>query len=215
MTLHCPNCGRPIDSPDTACPSCGAALVEAGAPDPDVTLEPVFETVDAAIVPLATMALDQNGIEYSVRAAGTLDALRLPPPGLDLALSDARHELVVRKEDAARARELLADLGTFAAADPGTVPSWAPSAGSVERSSPPIAQPAVVVDVETGASIGSITAPQAQFLIDALEEPSPDEPRYYIDAATIEMLEGSGADQDLVALLRQALAGREGMEIRF
>jgi hypothetical protein len=215
MTLHCPSCGRPIDPSDAECPSCGAAIVAVGAPDPDVTLEAVFETVDPAIMPLATMALDQAGIEYSVHGGGTLDALRLPPPGLDLALSDARHELVVRKDDADRARELLADLGTFAAADPGAVPSWAPSADYVGRSTPAAARPSVVVDVESGTRLGSITPQQAQFLIDALEEPSPDEPRYYIDGATIEMLEGSGADADLLALLRQALAGREGMEIRF
>ena len=109
-------------------------------PDPETTLEPVFETADAAILPLATMALDQQGIEYSVQGGGTLDALRLPPPGLDVGLSDARHELVVRKGDA---------------------------------------------------------------------------PRDYIDAATIEMLETSGGDPDVIALLREALAGREGMEIRF
>jgi zinc-ribbon domain len=214
MTINCPSCGRPIDQSETTCPSCGAKLVEAGAPDPDVTLVPVFETVDAAILPLATMALDQHGIEYSVRGGGTLDALRLPPPGLDLAQSDARHELVVRKADAARARDLLADLGPVATGGSGDVPPWAPA----ERpASPPAtaAQPPVVVDVETGARIGSITPQQAQFLIDALEEPSTDEPQYYIDGATIEMLEGSGADADLVTLLRQALAGREGMEIRF
>lgn len=214
MTIQCPSCSHPIDRSETTCPSCGAALVEAGTPDPDVELEPVFETVDPAILPLATMALDQHGIEYSVHGGGTLDALRLPPPGLDLAQSDARHELVVRKEDAARARELLADLGTLATGSPGGTasrvpadrPAIAPAAG---------VQPSVVFDVETGARIGSLTPQQAQFLIDALEESSPDEPRYYIDAATIEMLEGSGADADLVTLLRQTLAGRDGMEIRF
>ena len=89
---------------------------------------------------------------------------------------------------------------------PPNVPASAPATA---------AQPPVVVDIETGARVGSLTPQQAQFLIDALEESSTDEPRYYIDAATIEMLEGSGADADLVALLRQALAGRDGMEIRF
>ena len=190
-------------------------------PDPETTLEPVFETADAAILPLATMALDQQGIEYSVQGGGSLDALRLPPPGLDVGRSDARHELVVRKEDAARAREILADLGTLAnpSGTYGLVPPQTPAAGaSPERARVvPIrgARPAPVVDVESGATIGSITAQQAQFLIDALEESSPDEPRYYIDAATIEMLETSGGDPDVIALLRQALAGREGMEIRF
>jgi processive 1,2-diacylglycerol beta-glucosyltransferase len=190
-------------------------------PDPETTLEPVFETADAAILPLATMALDQQGIEYSVQGGGSLDALRLPPPGLDVGRSDARHELVVRKEDAARAREILADLDTLAnpSGSSGLVrpPPFIGESGESDRPVPiRAARPApVVVDVETGATIGSITAQQAQFLIDALEESSPDEPRYYIDAATIEMLETSGGDTEVIALLRQALGGREGMEIRF
>jgi hypothetical protein len=191
-------------------------------PDPETTLEPVFETTDAAILPLATMALDQQGIEYSVQGGGTLDALRLPPPGLDVGLSDARHELVVRKGDAPRAREILADLDALAN-PPGTygrVPPPAPAAGASPESARVVpirgAQPEpVVIDVETGARIGTITSRQAKFLMNALEESSPDEPRYYIDTATIEMLEASGGDPDVIALLRQALAGREGMEIRF
>lgn len=225
MYCHCPNCGRTYEASRTTCPACGVALVPEGpsaSPDPETTLEPVFETADAAILPLATMALDQQGIQYSVQGAGSLDALRLPPPGLDVGRSDAKHELVVRREDAARAREILADLGTLA--DPsgssGLVRPPPSGIGESGESAPPVpirvARPApVVVDIETGATIGSITAQQAQFLIDALEESSPDEPRYYIDAATIEMLETSGGDAEVIALLRQALAGREGMEIRF
>ena len=157
-----------------------------------------------------------------MQGGGTLDALRLPPPGLDVGLSDARHELVVRKGDAPRAREILADLDALAN-PPGTyglVPPPAPAAGASPESARVVPirgaqlEP-VVIDVETGARIGSITSRQAQFLMNALEESSPDEPRYYIDAATIEMLETSGGDPDVIALLRQALAGREGMEIGF
>ena len=101
-------------------------------PDPETTLEPVFETTDAAVLPLATMALEQQGIEYSVQGGGTLDALRLPPPGHDIGRSDARHELVVRKGDAPRAREILADLDALAN-PPGTyglVQPPAPAAGA-------------------------------------------------------------------------------------
>src|SRR4029453_5149034 len=77
--------------------------------EPEARLESIFETTDPAVLPLATMALEQQGIEYAVRGAGSLDALRLPPDGLDLAKSDATHAIVVRQENAGRAPRLLAD----------------------------------------------------------------------------------------------------------
>ena len=171
-------------------------------PNPDAELESVFETTDPAMLPLATMALDEQGIEYTVKGEGSLDAMRYSPGEPDLARSDATHRIVVRREDAARARDLVKDL--------------AGSAGGA-ASTPAMVQelPAPIVDLETGRSLGSLTPEQARYLIDALEEESPEEARYYVDAATIDMLETAGADQTLVALLRQALGGREGMEIRF
>jgi hypothetical protein len=70
-------------------------------------------------------------------------------------------------------------------------------------------------DAERGTPLGSITAEQLQFLIDELEEESSTDRDYYIDSATVDMLEADGADPALVALLRTALAGREGMDVRW
>ena len=70
-------------------------------------------------------------------------------------------------------------------------------------------------DAERGTPLGSITEKQLQFLIDELEEVSSTDRDYYIDAATVDMLEADGADPALVGLLRTALAGREGMDIRW
>jgi processive 1,2-diacylglycerol beta-glucosyltransferase len=168
-------------------------------PDPDATLESVFETTDPAALPLATLTLEEQGIEYTVRREGSLDALRYPPGALDLARSDATHEILVRQEDAARARDLLADLGALTT----------PAQDQAGKPSP------TVVDLETGFTLGSITPQQAQFLIDTLEEATPDKARYYIDAPTIEMLEHSGGDPEMIALLRRALGTREGIEIAF
>jgi processive 1,2-diacylglycerol beta-glucosyltransferase len=109
------------------------------------------------------------------------------------------HEILVRREDAARARDLLADL-SGAAAPPKEEAA---------------AAPAKIVDLETGFTLGSITPQQAQFLIDTLEEATPDKARYYIDAPTIEMLEHSGGDPEMIALLRRALGTRDGIEIAF
>jgi len=205
--MFCPNCQREYKSYETVCPSCEVTLVAQrpdGAPDPDATLVSVFSTLDPALLPLATMTLDEGGIEYVVRGAGSLDALRYSPGIPDPARSDATHEILVRTNDAARARDLTADL-----AGPSAV------AVSSEAPPPPADNGVAVVDLHTGQAIGPLTQAQAQFLVDQLEEASPDEARYYIDAPTIDMLEGAGADTGLIDLLRRALGSREGMEIRF
>jgi hypothetical protein len=38
---------------------------------------------------------------------------------------------------------------------------------------------------------------------------------YYLTSATIDMLEEDGADQELLRILRGALKGREGMDVRW
>jgi hypothetical protein len=70
-------------------------------------------------------------------------------------------------------------------------------------------------DKETGTFIGTIDEAQLQFLIDHLEEESPGDQDYYLDAPTLDMLEDEGAIPTLLELLRKALGGREGMEIRW
>ncbi len=70
-------------------------------------------------------------------------------------------------------------------------------------------------DKETGASLGAITEEQLQFLVDQLEEESPEDRDYYINEPTLDAFEEAGADPALVALLRKALDEREEMEIRW
>jgi UDP-2,3-diacylglucosamine pyrophosphatase LpxH len=70
-------------------------------------------------------------------------------------------------------------------------------------------------DAERGTRLGTITDRQLKFLVDALEEESMKDQDYYISGDTIEMLESDGADAELVGLLRRALGGREGMDIRW
>jgi processive 1,2-diacylglycerol beta-glucosyltransferase len=70
-------------------------------------------------------------------------------------------------------------------------------------------------DSERGTLIGTITEAQLQFLIDELEEESAEDSDYYVSADTIDMLEEDGGDPELVALLRSALAGRDGVDIRW
>lgn len=70
-------------------------------------------------------------------------------------------------------------------------------------------------DAERGRLLGTISEGDLQFLIDELEEESPEDREYYISAETLAMLEADGADAALVGLLRGALAGREGLDIRW
>jgi hypothetical protein len=70
-------------------------------------------------------------------------------------------------------------------------------------------------DAERGTVIGTISEAQLQFLIDELEEESPEDRDYYVSADTVDMLEENGGDPELVALLRSALGGREGLDVRW
>jgi processive 1,2-diacylglycerol beta-glucosyltransferase len=70
-------------------------------------------------------------------------------------------------------------------------------------------------DTERDRLIGTISEEQLQFLIDELEEESLEDTDYYVSADTIDMLEENGGDPELVALLRGALAGRHGLDVRW
>lgn len=70
-------------------------------------------------------------------------------------------------------------------------------------------------DKETGAALGAISEEELQFLIDSLEEESAQDTDYYINAATIDMLEEDEAPASLLQLLRTALAGREGFDVQW
>jgi len=72
-----------------------------------------------------------------------------------------------------------------------------------------------LLDTETNKPIGTINDAQLQFLIEELEEESKSDQDYYIDAATLEMLEADGGDPALLTLLRSGLGTREGMEVRW
>lgn len=70
-------------------------------------------------------------------------------------------------------------------------------------------------DKDAGTVLGTITEEELQFLLDSLEEESQEDTDYYIDAATVDMLEDDGAPATLVQLLRGALAGREGLDVQW
>lgn len=70
-------------------------------------------------------------------------------------------------------------------------------------------------DKENGAYLGAISELQLQFLRDRLEEESENDTDYYIDTATLQMLEKQGADPGLLEILSRGLRGRDEMEIQW
>jgi processive 1,2-diacylglycerol beta-glucosyltransferase len=70
-------------------------------------------------------------------------------------------------------------------------------------------------DANTNADLGTLTEAQLQFLVTHLEEESRDDRDYYINRPTLEMLEQRGAEPELMATLRRALAERVEMDIRW
>ncbi|MFN8453425.1 MAG: galactosyldiacylglycerol synthase [Anaerolineae bacterium] len=72
-----------------------------------------------------------------------------------------------------------------------------------------------IYDLQSDALVGELTEAQFQFLANHLEEESLEDRDYYLNQATVDMLEEDGADSGLVTVLRQALGGKEDMDIRW
>ena len=65
----------------------------------------------------------------------------------------------------------------------------------------------------TNKPLGQISEEQLQYLIDNLEEEWVEDQDYAITPLLLEYFEGKGADAGLVSILRDALAGRDEIEI--
>jgi len=65
----------------------------------------------------------------------------------------------------------------------------------------------------TNKPLGSITQVQLQYLIDQLEEEWLEDNDYAITPMLLEFFESEGADPQLVSVLRDALAGRDEVNI--
>ena len=68
---------------------------------------------------------------------------------------------------------------------------------------------------DSGRHLGTITEAELQYLVDSLEETSPDDQDYFVDQATVDYLADGRATDHLVDLLRTAVASSEGVEIRW
>ena len=70
-------------------------------------------------------------------------------------------------------------------------------------------------DAATGAPLGEVSEEQLQFLQDQFEEEWEGDQDYYINEATLDMLQEAGADAGLLDLLRKALGGKGEADIRW
>ena len=183
---------------------------------------PVFETSNEALLPLATLALDGERVEYVVRrppGIAPAATFRSDMPFIDTGVTAV---ILVRSEDAALARDVLAGLDQAPGAEP--VIGAAPAADDASRADSDeefrVLEPEIVRQIElrdprTGLWLGQITNIQARFLVDELEGEDSTEARYFIDAATMDMLRTAGADPSLLDALRRLLGSQDGVEIQF
>ena len=72
-----------------------------------------------------------------------------------------------------------------------------------------------IYDAERDTLLGTLSDEQFEAMAGSLEEESTSDQDYWIDSATIDMLEEDAADPELIGMLRSALGGREGMDIRW
>jgi processive 1,2-diacylglycerol beta-glucosyltransferase len=70
-------------------------------------------------------------------------------------------------------------------------------------------------DKDSGALLGTLTEEQFRLLQDQLEEESLEDDDYYLNRETLELLQGAGADGELMGLLQRAMGEREDMEVRW
>jgi len=212
---YCPECGARFPWYDDTCDDCGATLVPrrpGGDPQPDAALVPVFQGTDVGAIDLARVTLEQEGIEYVAREPA--EPIHRPADdrlGRWMGARRSAVALFVLEHDADRARELLADLQHETAPMPaGGNP--APARGVT---TPTGIATILLHDAERGTFIGRVSEAQLSILLENLEQESGQDRSYYLDEATIDMLAGAGADETLINLLKGALAGREGVEVRW
>lgn len=109
--MVCPECGSEYREGFTHCADCAVALVESQAPEPegepDLELVKVFESMNAATLPLVESVLLDANIQFMTRAEGLQDLFALGRFGTGSNNLIGPAEIWVRKDDEAEARALL------------------------------------------------------------------------------------------------------------
>ena len=69
--------------------------------------------------------------------------------------------------------------------------------------------------IESGELLGTVSEADIQKLVSKLEEEHSADNDYFINQATVDILEEAGASAALIAMLRQAVGASEGLEVRY
>ncbi len=70
-------------------------------------------------------------------------------------------------------------------------------------------------DKKTNKLLGELSESDVECLVDVLEEEDSKDVDYFIDYATVDILEDNGASPQLVGLLRAAIGATEGIDVRW
>ena len=213
--MYCERCREKHKWYEDVCPTCKGPLVPdpAGvAAEPDAPIVTVFVTADEGLLPLATLALDQAGIEYAVRKTGLSDVFGVSHPTPGFESTGLAASIQVLADDERRARDVLADLEQ---ARPE------PAVADIDATEAPIDEGRAASDrielfeAETGLSVGTLSRPEFEWLAGKLVRESTDDRDYWINLPTIQMLEEQGAADGLLHVLRRALGTKTGVNVRW
>lgn len=72
-----------------------------------------------------------------------------------------------------------------------------------------------IIDKQSGANLGEVGNEDLQLMIDQFEEEHSRDRDYFIDHATIGILEQAGGSPRLLALLREIVGHSDGVDIRW
>jgi hypothetical protein len=70
-------------------------------------------------------------------------------------------------------------------------------------------------DNKTKALLGEVSESDIECLVDVLEEEDSKDVDYFIDLATVDILEDNGASPQLAKMLRNAIGATEGLDVRW
>ena len=108
--MICPGCGSEYREGYVRCRACDLDLVEPPPPEPDVPLVKVYETGNAAIIPVYESLLNDAGIEYLAKSEGLQDLFGWGRFGSNYNYLLGPVEFYVRADSADEARELAETL---------------------------------------------------------------------------------------------------------
>ena len=68
---------------------------------------------------------------------------------------------------------------------------------------------------QSGQFLGTVSDADIQSLVDQLEEEHQTDEDYFVDSATVDLLEEAGASASLIAMLRGAVGDSDGVDVRY